>query len=59
MKNENIYNKLVRDKILDVIDESRKESSFHLANDKEYQEELIKKVNGNQTKVYKALGFTT
>lgn len=45
MKNEKIYNKLVRDKILDVIDESGKESSFHLANDKEYQEELIKKVN--------------
>lgn len=45
MKNKKIYNKLVRDRILEVIDESGKESSFHLANDEEYQEELIKKVN--------------
>lgn len=44
MKIEKIYNKLVRDKILEVIDESGKESSFHLANDKEYHEELLKKV---------------
>ena len=53
MKNEKIYNKLVRDKILDVIDESGKESSFHLANDKEYQEELIKKVMETKQKYTK------
>ena len=40
----NVLNPIDLEKMINVIDESGKESSFHLANDKEYQEELIKKV---------------
>lgn len=53
MKNEKIYIELVRDRILEVIDESGKESSLHLANDKEYQEELLKKVMETKQKYTK------
>ena len=44
MKNEKIYNKLVRDKIPKVIESSGKKFSSHIAGELEYKEELFKKV---------------
>jgi predicted house-cleaning noncanonical NTP pyrophosphatase (MazG superfamily) len=44
MKNEKIYNKLVRDKIPEVIESSGKKFSSHIAGELEYKEELFKKV---------------
>ena len=43
MKNEKIYNKLVRDKIPEVIESSGKFFSSHIAEELEYKEELFKK----------------
>jgi predicted house-cleaning noncanonical NTP pyrophosphatase (MazG superfamily) len=44
MKNEKIYNKLVRDKIPEVIERTGKKVSSHIAGELEYKEELFKKV---------------
>ena len=44
MKYEKIYNKLVRDKIPEVIENSGKKFSSHIAGELEYKEELFKKV---------------
>ena len=44
MKNEKIYNKLVRDRIPEVIESSGKKYSSHIADENEYKEELLKKV---------------
>lgn len=44
MKNEKIYNKLVRDRIPEVIESTGKFFSSHIANESEYKEELLKKV---------------
>ena len=44
MKNEKIYNKLVRDKVPEVIESSGKKYSSHIASEIEYKEELLKKV---------------
>ncbi len=44
MKNEKIYNKLVRDNIPKVIEGSGKKFNSHIANESEYKEELFKKV---------------
>lgn len=38
------YDKLVRDKILDFIRKDNREPVFHIADDKEYEEELVKKL---------------
>lgn len=42
---ETIYNKLVRDKILDIISESGKKSTFHIAGEEEYSVLLEEKLN--------------
>ena len=42
---EIIYNKLVRDRILEVIEKTGKKSEFHIANEKEYKDLLIKKLS--------------
>ena len=44
MKNEKIYNKLVRDKITEVIESSGKKFNSHIAGEIEYKKELFKKV---------------
>ena len=44
MKNEKIYNKLVRDKIPEVIEKTGKKFSSHIAGELKYKEELFKKV---------------
>ena len=44
MKNIKIYNKLIRDKVIDNIQMSGKNFSFHLADNDEYKNELLKKV---------------
>jgi predicted house-cleaning noncanonical NTP pyrophosphatase (MazG superfamily) len=44
MSNEIMYNKLVRDKILDIIRESGRNCSHHIASDKEYGTMLISKI---------------
>ena len=44
MKNEKIYNKLVRDRIPEVIESSGKKYISHIASEVEYKEELLKKV---------------
>lgn len=44
MKNEKIYNKLVRDKIPKVIESKGEKHSSHIANEVEYKEELLKKI---------------
>lgn len=44
MEKEIIYNKLVRDKVLDVIKNDNKRYEYHIADDNEYRNELIKKV---------------
>lgn len=44
MKNEKIHNKLVRDKIPEVIERTGKKFSTHIAGELEYKEELFKKV---------------
>ena len=44
MKNEKIYNKLIRDRIPEVIESSGKKFSSHIASEVEYKEELLKKV---------------
>ena len=43
MKNEKIHNKLVRDKIPEVIERTGKKFSTHIAGELEYKEELFKK----------------
>lgn len=42
---EIIYNKLVRDKILEVIEKTGKKAEFHIANEEEYKDLLIKKLS--------------
>jgi len=44
MKNEKIYNKLVRDRIPEVIESTGKKYISHIASEVEYKEELLKKV---------------
>ncbi len=44
MKNEKIYNKLVRDRIPEVIEKTGKKYRTHIARELEYKEELFKKV---------------
>lgn len=44
MKNEIIYNKLVRDRIPEIIENSGKKFSSHIAGDDEYKHELLEKV---------------
>lgn len=42
---EIVYNKLVRDKILEVIEKTGKKAEFHIANEKEFEGFLIKKLS--------------
>ena len=42
---EIIYNKLVRDKILEIIEKTGKKAEFHIANEEEYKDFLIKKLS--------------
>ncbi|MEG6586324.1 nucleoside triphosphate pyrophosphohydrolase [Dendrosporobacter sp. 1207_IL3150] len=44
MAGEVIHNKLVRDKILDIIESHGKQYSYHIAKEKEYQQFLIEKL---------------
>lgn len=42
---EIVYNKLVRDKILEVIEKTGKIAEFHIADEKEFEGFLIKKLS--------------
>jgi predicted house-cleaning noncanonical NTP pyrophosphatase (MazG superfamily) len=44
MKKEIIYNKLVRDKIPEIIEKNNKECKFHIASEDEYISQLYSKV---------------
>ena len=44
MKKEIIYNKLVRDNILEIISCNNQKSSYHIATDKEYKNKLLEKL---------------
>ncbi|WP_434132589.1 nucleoside triphosphate pyrophosphohydrolase [Sporomusa sphaeroides] len=44
MAKEVIHNKLVRDKILDIIEGNGKQCSYHIAPDEEYQQFLMQKL---------------
>ncbi len=44
MAGEVIHNKLVRDKILDIIESHGKQCSFHIAEEAEYQQSLMEKL---------------
>jgi predicted house-cleaning noncanonical NTP pyrophosphatase (MazG superfamily) len=41
---EIVYNKLVRDKILEIIESSGKDFKYHIADEKEYENLLVKKL---------------
>ena len=49
MKKEIIYNKLVRDNILEIILCNNQKSSYHIATDEEYKNKLLEKL---QEEVY-------
>ena len=44
MKRETIYNKLVRDNILDVISKNNQDYTYHVASNEEYKQKLIEKL---------------
>ena len=44
MKKEIIYNKLVRDNILEIISYNNQKSSYHIATDEEYKNKLLEKL---------------
>ena len=44
MKKEIIYNKLVRDNILEIILCNNQKSSYHIATDEEYKNKLLEKL---------------
>ena len=44
MKKEIIYNKLVRDNILEIILCNNQKSSYHIATDEEYKHKLLEKL---------------
>ena len=44
MKKEIIYNKLVRDNILEIISCNNQKSSYHIATDEEYKNKLLEKL---------------
>lgn len=44
MEKEIVYNKLVRDNILNVIEKTGKKYTYHIADENEYKSELLKKV---------------
>ena len=49
MKKEIIYNKLIRDNILEIISNNNQKSSYHIATDEEYKNKLLEKL---QEEVY-------
>lgn len=44
MKKETIFNKLVRDNILEVISKNNQEYTYHVATDEEYKLKLLEKL---------------
>ena len=44
MKKEIIYNKLVRDNILEIISYNNQKSSYHIATDEKYKNKLLEKL---------------
>lgn len=44
MNKEIVYNKLVRDNILEIISNNNKKSSYHIATDEEYKNKLLEKL---------------
>jgi len=44
MKKEIIYNKLIRDNILEIISNNNQKSSYHIATDEEYKNKLLEKL---------------
>ena len=44
MKKEIIYNKLVRDNILEIISYNNQKSSYYIATDEEYKNKLLEKL---------------
>jgi len=44
MMNKVIYNKLVRDKIPDILEQKNKQFSFSVMSDEEYKEKLLEKL---------------
>lgn len=51
------FNKLVRDKIPDIIKNNNEESVIKILNDKEYKEALIKKLLEEYNEVVEATGY--
>ena len=49
MNKEIVYNKLVRDNILEIISNNNQKSSYHIATDEEYKNKLLEKL---QEEVY-------
>ena len=44
MNKEIVYNKLVRDNILEIISNNNQKSSYHIATDEEYKNKLLEKL---------------
>ena len=44
MKKEIIYNKLIRDNVLEIISNNNQKSSYHIATDEEYKNKLLEKL---------------
>ena len=44
MKKEIIYNKLIRDNILEIISNNNQKSSYHIATNEEYKNKLLEKL---------------
>ena len=49
MNKKIVYNKLVRDNILEIISNNNQKSSYHIATDEEYKNKLLEKL---QEEVY-------
>lgn len=44
MKKETVYNKLVRDNILEIISKNNQEYTYHICSNEEYKQKLIEKI---------------
>ena len=44
MNKEIVYNKLVRDNILEIISNNSQKSNYHIATDEEYKNKLLEKL---------------
>ena len=56
MNKEIVYNKLVRDNILEIISNNNQKSSYHIATDEEYKNKLLEKLQEENIN-YEVLGI--